>query len=133
MMRRTGFLLVGLLSASLLQGETGYKVQTRYPVPGDGGFDYLTLDSGSRRLYLSHGTQVDVGDVDSGKVVGTIGDTPGVHGIAIASAFKHGFTSNGREDKVSMFDPGTLQVIKKIDVGKGPYGRYFDPGTKRGC
>jgi DNA-binding beta-propeller fold protein YncE len=63
--------------------------------------------------------------------VGTIPDTPGVHGVAIASPFKHGFTSNGREDKVSMFDPSTLQLIKKIDVGKGPDGIYYDPGSKR--
>src|SRR5215510_15844778 len=114
-----------------LQGGTGYKVVNRYPVPGNGGFDYLTLDDKSRHLYLSHGTQVDVVDADSGKLLGTISDTPGVHGIAIASAFKHGFTSNGRENKVSMFDPETLKLIKKIDVGKGPDGIYYDPGSKR--
>src|SRR5436853_668248 len=114
-----------------LQGATGYKVVGHYPVPGDGGFDYLTIDSSERRLYLSHGTQVDVIDADSGKFIGTIADTPGVHGIAIASEFKHGFTSNGRENKVSMFDPTTLQLINKIDVGKGPDGIYYDPGTKR--
>src|SRR5215813_7399883 len=114
-----------------LQGGTGYKVVSRYPVPGNGGFDYLTLDDKSRRLYLSHGTQVDVVDADNGKLIGTIADTPGVHGIAIASEFKHGFTSNGRENKVSMFDPTTLQLINKIDVGKGPDGIYYDPETKR--
>ena len=114
-----------------LQGGTGYKVATRYPVPGNGGFDYLTLDDKSRRLYLSHGTQVDVVDADSGKVLGTIADTPGVHGIAIASEFKHGFTSNGRENKVSMFDPETLKLVKKIDVGKGPDGIYYDARPKR--
>src|ERR1700687_4447257 len=114
-----------------LQGGTGYKVETRYPVPGNGGFDYVTIDSAARRLYLSHGTQVDVVDADNGKLVGTIPDTPGVHGIAIAPEFKHGFTSNGRENKVSMFDPSTLQLIKKIDVGKGPDGIYYDPATKR--
>jgi len=119
------------LVALLLQGATNYKVVGRYPVPGVGGFDYVTLDNSARRLYLSHATQVDVLDADSGKVVGSIPDTPGVHGIAIASAFKHGFTSNGRENKVSMFDPSTLQLIKKIDVGKGPDGIYYDPASKR--
>src|SRR2546423_915916 len=114
-----------------LQGGAVYKVETRYPVPGNGGFDYLMVDSAARRLYLSHGTQVDVVDADNGKLIGTIPDTPGVHGIVIAAEFKHGFTSNGREDKVSMFDPVTLQLIKKIDVGKGPDGIYYDPGTKR--
>jgi DNA-binding beta-propeller fold protein YncE len=113
------------------QGGAGYKVVTRYPVPGNGGFDYVTIDSAARRLYLSHGTQVDVVDPDNGKLIGTIADTPGVHGVAIASEFKHGFTSNGRENKVSMFDPATLQLIRKIDVGKGPDGIYYDPKTKR--
>ena len=122
-----------LLSFAILsfQGGTGYKVEKRYPVPGNSGFDYLMIDSAARRLYISHGTQVDVVNPDDGKLVGTIPDTPGVHGIAIATEFKHGFTSNGRENKVSMFDPATLQLIKKIDVGKGPDGIYYDQATKR--
>jgi len=114
-----------------MQMGTGYKVETRYPVPGNGGFDYVTIDSTARRLYLAHGTQVDVIDPDNGKLIGTIADTPGVHGVALAPEFKHGFTSNGRENKVSMFDPATLQLINKIEVGKGPDGIYYDPGTKR--
>src|SRR6185436_8155446 len=128
----TKSVLVGFFSAALLlQGGTGYKVVGRYPVPGVGGFDYVTLDGAARRLYISHATQVEVVDADNGKLVGTITDTPGVHGVAIAPAFKHGFTSNGRENKVSMFDPATLQLIKKIDVGKGPDGIYYHPGSKR--
>src|SRR5216684_312563 len=119
------------LGAMLFQGTTGYKVIGRYPIGGTGGFDYITLDSSARRLYVSHATQVEVLDADSGKVVGTIPDTPGVHGAAIASPFKHGFTSNGRENKVSMFDSTTLALIKKIDVGKGPDGIYYEPKTKR--
>jgi DNA-binding beta-propeller fold protein YncE len=126
-----GALVVGFFAALLLLGATDYKLEGRYPVGGAGGFDYVTLDSSARRLYLSHATQVDVLDADTGKLVGTISDTPGVHGIAIASSFKHGFTSNGRENKVSMFDPSTLQLIKKIDVGTGPDGIYYDPGSKR--
>lgn len=103
----------------------------RYRVGGAGGFDYVSIDSTARRIYVSHATQVDVLDADSGKVVGTITDTPGVHGVAIAPEFKHGFTSNGRENKVSMFDPSNLQLIKKIEVGKGPDGIYYDPASKR--
>ena len=125
-------ILMGFFSVALVfQGASNYRVVGRYPVPGDGGFDYVTLDSSARRLYLSHATQVDVLDADTGKVLGTIPDTPGIHGVALAPAFKHGFTSNGRENKVSMFDPSTLQLIKKIDVGKGPDGIYYDPGSKR--
>src|ERR1041385_8440544 len=117
----------GLFAAVLLaQAATTYKVQNRYPLPGSGGWDYLTIDSPARRLYISHTSQVEVVDVDTGKAIGTIADTPGVHGIALAPEFKHGFTSNGRENKVSMFDPTTLQLINKIDVGKGPDGIYYE-------
>src|SRR5438034_2554730 len=104
-MRNLRNVLAGLLSAFLLQGASDYKVLARYPVPGTGGWDYVTLDDSARRLYISHATQVEVLDADTGKVIGTIPDTPGVHGVAIASSFNRGFTSNGREDKVSMFDP----------------------------
>src|SRR2546423_2119216 len=127
---KSALLAVSFVLASL-QGGTGYKVETRYPVPGNGGWDYIYIDSAARRLYLSHGTEVNVVDADNGKLIGTIPDTPGVHGAAIASEFKHGFTSNGRENKVSMFDTTTLALIRKIDVGKGPDGIYYDPATKR--
>src|ERR1700724_3458409 len=131
-MRNIEKAVVGLFGvAVLLAGATEYQIVAPYPVPGTGGWDYVSIDSPARRVYISHATQVDVIDADSGKLVGTIPDTPGVHGIAIASDFKHGFTSNGRENKVSMFDPATLQLIKKIDVGKGPDGIYYDPGSKR--
>jgi len=124
-------LAVVLFGSLLVQSGTGYKVVGRYPIGGTGGWDYINIDSSARRLYVSHSTQVEVVDADTGKIVGTIADTPGVHGAAIAARFKHGFTSNGREHKVSMFDTSTLQLIKKIDVGKGPDGIYYDDRTKR--
>ncbi len=124
-------LVVSCLAALPFQDPLGYKIQTRYPVPGNGGFDYLKFDETTRHLYLSHETQVDVIDVDNGKMIGTITDTPGIHGIALAPEFNHGFTSNGRENKVSMFDPATLKLIKKIDVGQRPDGIYYDPRVKR--
>ena len=124
-------LISALLVAASLAAENPYHVLNRFPVPGDGGFDYATIDSAARRLYLSHGTEVNVIDPDTGKSVGVIPDTPGVHGIVIASEFKHGFTTNGRENKVSMFNPTDLSLIKKIDVGKGPDGIYYDAATKR--
>ena len=124
--------LTGVFAAALMaQGATDYKIQARYPVPGTGGWDYVTIDAAARRLYVSHATQVEVLNADNGQMIGTIADTPGVHGIAIASAFKHGFTSNGKENKVSVFDPSDLHLIKKIDVGKGPDGIYYDSASKR--
>ena len=124
--------LIAISAAMLfMQSSSGYKVVTRYPVPGNGGWDYISIDSAARRLYVSHGTEANVVDADNGKLIGTIPDTPGIHGIAVAPEFKHGFTSNGRENKVSMFDTDTLKLINKIDVGKGPDGIYYDAGTKR--
>jgi YVTN family beta-propeller protein len=131
-MKRTicslALVLVGTMA---LQAETGYKVSTRYSIDGTEGWDYATIDSGARRLYISHGTQVEVLDADSGKIIGTIADTPGVHGIAIAAGLNRGFTSNGKENKVSMFDIATLKLIAKIDVGQEPDGIYYDAATKR--
>src|SRR5947208_12946396 len=126
-----GAIIAIFVVISGMQSGTGYKVETKYSVPGNGGWDYITIDSAARRLYLSHGTEANVVDADTGKLIGTIPDTPGIHGVAIAPEYKHGFTSNGRENKVSMFDTNTLALIKKIDVGKGPDGIYFDPATKR--
>ena len=119
------------LGSSVAARAADYQVKTRYPVPGNDGWDYITVDSAGRKLYVSHAVRVNVLDADTGAPVGTIEDTPGVHGIAIAHNVKHGFTSNGKEDKVTMFDIGTLSVIKKIDVGKGPDGIYFDPRSQR--
>jgi DNA-binding beta-propeller fold protein YncE len=120
-----------LLTSALSAADSGYKILAKYPAAGDGSWDYVGIDSAARRLYLSHGTQVNVLDADTGKEVGMIPDTPGVHGIVVAAPFKHGFTTNGREDKASVFDPATLALIKKMDVGKGPDSIYYDAASKR--
>jgi hypothetical protein len=124
-------LIALVLAVSTNMHAAEYKVQGRYPISGSEGWDYITVDSTARRIYVSHGVRVNVLNADTGAVVGTIEDTPGVHGIAIAPRQKHGFTSNGKENKVSMFDITTLSLIKKIDVGKGPDGIYFDAGSQR--
>jgi alkaline phosphatase len=112
-------------------GWEKYRIEARYSLPGAGSWDYVTVDSASHRVFLSHETQVDVIDAGNGKLLGTIADTPGVHGVAIAAKSNRGFTSNGREDKVTMFDAESLRPIRKIDVGKGPDGIYFDAGSNR--
>src|ERR1700747_1814770 len=86
-------LAVGAIAAA----GPGYHVVTTYKVGGEGGWDYLTADAGARRLYISRGTHVIVLDLDSGKNIGDIPDTPGVHGIALAPDLGRGVTSNGRE------------------------------------
>ena len=120
-----------VLSSAMWSSAAVLKVQTRYPVQGNEKWDYISVDSVGRRIYVSHSVRVNVLDEDTGAQVGTIEDTPGVHGIAIDPKSKHGFTSNGKEDKVSMFNTTTLALIKKIDVGKGPDGIYFDAGSGR--
>jgi DNA-binding beta-propeller fold protein YncE len=119
------------LTSGTLPIETGYRLMGNYPVAGTQSWDYASIDSAARRLYVSHQTQVEVLDADSGKVIGTLPETPGVHGIAIAAAVNRGFTSNGSENKVSIFNTKTLALISKIDVGKGPDGIYYEPRTGR--
>ena len=102
-----------------------------YKLGGDGGWDYLTLDSSSRRLYISRATHVMVIDADSGKPVGDIPDTPGVHGIALAPELGRGFVSNGREGTVTIFDIETLKLITKVKAGDNPDAILYDPATKR--
>jgi len=123
-----GFVLVAACFAS---DAPGFKLTKRYSVPGDGGFDYIVFDSSSNRLYVSHGTKVDVVDADSGKVLGTIENTPGVHGIAIVPSLHRGFTTNGGNGTVSVFDTNTFKTIKTIPVDKDPDFVFYDAQTKR--
>jgi DNA-binding beta-propeller fold protein YncE len=109
----------------------GLKVTKKFPVPGNGGFDYIVFDDSSNRLYVSHGTEVDVLDAGSGKVLGKVEDTPGVHGIAIVPSLHRGFTTNGGEATVSVFDTNTFKTIKKISVDKDPDFTFYDKLTKR--
>ena len=124
--------LVTLLLIALAQAAgTGYHVVKTYKLGGEGGWDYLTLDSPSRRLYISRATHVMVIDADSGKTVGDIADTPGVHGIALAPDLGRGFVSNGREGTVTIFELDTLKPVGKIKAGDNPDAILYDPATKR--
>ena len=122
---------VALTAAGPAAAESGYKVVTTYKIGGEGGWDYLTADAAARRLYISRATHVIVLDLDSGKTVGEIADTPGVHGIALAPELGRGFVSNGREGTVSIFDLKTLATISKVKVGENPDAILYDPATKR--
>jgi DNA-binding beta-propeller fold protein YncE len=126
-----GVAVVSLLAACAMAGDSGFHLLKTYKVGGDGGWDYLRLDSASRHLYISRGTHVLVIDADSGDAVGEIPDTAGVHGIALASELGRGFTSNGREGTVTIFDLNTLKPIAKVSVGENPDAILYDPVTKR--
>jgi YVTN family beta-propeller protein len=109
----------------------GYSIVKKIPIPGQGSWDYLIVDEAARRLYVSHATQVEVLDVDSGSIVGSIPNTQGVHGIAVAPELGRGFTSNGKASTVTMFDLKTLKPIADVPVGKKPDAIIFDPATSR--
>ena len=124
-------LILLVAAAALAAAGPGYKVVNTYKVGGDGGWDYLTADVAARRLYISRATHVIVLDLDSGKSIGDIGDTPGVHGIALAPELGRGFISNGREGTVSIFDMKTLATSGKVKVGDNPDAILYDSPTKR--
>jgi len=125
-----GFLLT-LASSVLSMGPSGYHVAKTVKLGGDGGWDYLSVDSKARRVYISRTTHVMVVDADTGAVVGDIPNTAGVHGIALADELGKGFTSNGRDSSVTIFDLKTLKEVGRVTVGKNPDAIIYDPASKR--
>jgi DNA-binding beta-propeller fold protein YncE len=107
------------------------KVLKTLKVGGPGRWDYLSVDPTGRRLYVSHATRVMVLDVDQGTPIGEIADTPGVHGIALVPDCNVGFTSNGREGTLSVFDLKTLKTLRKITAGQNPDSIIYDPASKK--
>ncbi|MEP7271948.1 MAG: YncE family protein, partial [Acidobacteriota bacterium] len=110
---------------------SGYHVIDKIPVGGEGGWDYLAVDDEARRLYVSHATKVVVIGLETGKVVGEIPNTSGVHGIALARDLGRGFTSNGRDATVTIFDLKTLAVLGTAKSGGNPDAIVYDPATRR--
>jgi YVTN family beta-propeller protein len=106
------------------------EVLQHWKLGGAGGWDYLALDA-KGRLFLSRATRVDVVDIESGKIIGTIPDTQGVHGIAFAESMNRGFTSNGRANTVTAFDLDTLKTIQEAKVsGRNPDAILYEPAGK---
>src|SRR3954451_7149908 len=124
-------LLILALPFLMAAAPTGYHLAGEIKVGGEGGWDYLTVDAAARRLYVSHATHVVVIDVDAGKVVGDIPDTPGVHGIAVAPELNRGFVSNGRSNNVTVFDLKTLKLLGQVATGENPDSIRYDATTGR--
>ncbi len=120
-----------LNGATLLAQKTAYHQTNKVSIGGEGFWDYLTVDSGAHRLYITRGTHVQIMDTVSEKIVGDIPNTPGVHGVAVAPALGRGYISNGRENTVLIFDLKTLGEIKRVPVGKNPDAILYDSATKR--
>jgi DNA-binding beta-propeller fold protein YncE len=123
------FLTITLIAASAFAAE-GYKILTKIKIGGEGRWDYTTMDSANRRLYVSHGSSVEVVDPDAGKVVGTISGLHGVHGIAIAADLGKGFITNGQSGSVTIFDLKTLAKEGEPTAGKNPDAVCYEPKTK---
>src|SRR3989442_4969715 len=130
-MMRKLFSLVLLAAVTAIAASAGYDITKEIKIGGEGGWDYLTMDSASRRLYVSHNTHVVVVDVDAGKIVGDIPDTQGVHGIAIVPQLNRGFTSNGRTNNVTIFDLKTLKTISQTQTGENPDSIRYEPLSGR--
>jgi hypothetical protein len=125
-------LSLGVLAAGSAQpAAPTYKVVGKIKIGGAGRWDYVYVDSANHRLYVSHGTQTEVVDTAADKVVGTIPDTNGVHGIAVAGDLGRGFTSDGMDNDVTMFDIKTLKVLGKVKTGTNPDSIIYEPVSHR--
>src|SRR3981081_4325863 len=100
-----------------------YRVVTKIKIGGGARWDYAFIDSANHRLYVSHGTQTEVIDTATDKLVGTSPDTKGVHGIAIANDLGRGFTSDGTDNDVTVFDIKTLKFLRKVKTEQNTDGR----------
>jgi DNA-binding beta-propeller fold protein YncE len=130
-MRPMVLAVLTLSVAACAQSAPGYKAVKTWKLGGEGGWDYITVDSDGRRLFIARATRVMVVDEDSGKLQTEIPDTPGVHGVALAPEFGRGFISDGGEDMVMIFDLKSLKPLNKVKVGTRPDAIVYDPFTKR--
>jgi len=125
--------IVGMVGLTFLSSvvvccaQKPYRFSKEILVGGEGGYDDLSVDVAARRLYVTHAASVVVIDLDKETVVGEIADMPGVHGFAIAPELGRGFSSNGRENKVSIVDLRTLKTLSKMDTGENPDAIVYEP------
>jgi len=120
---------VALTSAALAADGGKFKIEKKIALEGGGRWDYVTTDPEAHRVYVARATHVSVVDSESGKVVGDIPDTPGVHGVAVAPDLGIGFISEGGAAKVAVFDLKTLKVESTIATGENPDSILYHPST----
>jgi YVTN family beta-propeller protein len=118
-------------TAAQTAGPSGYHLVKSVKLGGTGGWDYLTVDQATHRLFISRGTHVIVVDPEQGKIIGDIPDTQGVHGIALAAEFNRGYTTNGRAANSTIFDMTSLKVLGEAKTDKDPDAVIYDPASKR--
>ncbi len=127
---RLRILLLCVFTATAASAATRYHYLKNIPIGGEGGWDYLNADSANRRLYVSHGSEVNVVNLDTGSVIAKI-PAQGVHGIAIADRLNRGFISNGQSNTVTIFDLKAGKAVGSAATGANPDAIIYDPHTKR--
>lgn len=126
--------VLSLIASIPMAAQAGdYTVLNKFALGGEGGWDYLSYDSGANRLFISRGNRVQVVDAERGVVTGEINDTQGVHGVALAPDLGKGYSSNGRDNSVTVFDLTTLKTLRKISTtgGENPDFIAYDPASKQ--
>src|SRR5271163_703083 len=123
--------LFALFAAAALAAPPTYKVVNKIKIAGGTRWDYAYSDSANHRLYVSHGTQTEVVDTATDKLIGTIADTKGVHGIAVANDLGRGFISDGADNDVTVFDLKDLKVLSKVRTGQNPDAIIYEPVSHR--
>jgi YVTN family beta-propeller protein len=113
------------------QGTSGFQVAKTFHIASGGGWDYIAVGPSNNRLYVSHGTQVNILNQETGDSVGVIPETTGVHGIAFVQSMNKGYTSNGRLNNVTVFDLKTNQIITQVATGQNPDAIMYDEFSKK--
>jgi YVTN family beta-propeller protein len=129
-MKKIVVLLFTLTLAAICRADGPYHFIREIPLPDSGGWDYTTIDPLAHRLYVSHGTEVVVVDLVANQVAGTITNTPGVHGVALAYELGLGVTSNGRANNAGIVNLTTLQTLTNLPTAEGPDGMVYNPKEK---
>jgi DNA-binding beta-propeller fold protein YncE len=130
-MKKITLSIVLVLIAFASQSQPGFHLIKKTVIGGEGGWDYLSIDSENRRLYISHATKVEVLNADTHEKLGEIGDLKGVHGVIAVPSSGRGITTNGRSNTATIFDLKTLKPIVELPTGKNPDALLYDEFSKR--
>jgi YVTN family beta-propeller protein len=134
-MKTAYFILTSIIlmqCSNFLYSQSNYKMANQFPIEGEGGWDYISIDDANSRIFVSHGSVAQAIDSKTGKLVGTIPDTKGIHGIAFAIDLNKGFTSNGRDSSVTIFNLKTFEIITHLKVtGANPDAILYDAFSQK--
>jgi YVTN family beta-propeller protein len=131
-LKALGVLVITLASLNIsAQTKTGLHILKKHSIKSSGGWDYVTVDAADKKIYVSHGTQVNILSTVTGDSIGVIPNTNGVHGIALVKSLGKGYTSNGRDNSCTIFDLKTNAELGKIAVGTNPDAIFYDEFSKK--